>query len=263
MSDVDPSTTRHAYLGLALEAADRFTGLAAAYDRFRPRYPARAIEALLAGLEPEADVVDVGAGTGISSRALMRSGARVIAIEPNDEMRAIAASRGVDVRPGRANATGLPSTTADLVTAFQAFHWFTNRNALDEFARLLRSTGRVGLVWNERDTKNDAFTREVRAIEQRYPGDSPIVGSNFHNDALVDLLNDAGFSRVRVLQFPNDQRLDRIGLIGRVRSTSYAPRGGPNLDATIRELDALIERFADNSGHVTMHYRTDVIIGER
>ena len=263
MNEPDPSATRHPYDGLALETVDRFTGLAAAYDRFRPRYPARAIEALLAGLAPEASVVDVGAGTGISARALARSGARVIAIEPNDEMRAFASSRGVDAREGTATATGLPSTSADLVTAFQAFHWFTNREALDEFARILRPDGRLGLVWNDRDTKNDAFTREVRAIEKRYPGNVPIAGDDFQNDELVTLLRDAGFARIRVLQFPNEQRLDRIGLIGRVRSASYAPRGGPNLDATIRELDALIERFADNSGHVTMLYRTDVIIGER
>ena len=255
MSDVESCT--------AIDTADLFTGLAAAYDRFRPRYPASAIEALLAGLAPECDVVDIGAGTGISSRALARNGARVIAIEPNGEMRAFALSRGIDAREGRANGTGLPATSADLVTAFQAFHWFTNRDALDEFARILRPGGRVGLVWNERDTKNDTFTRETREIEKRYPGNSPIAGANFHNDALGSLLRDAGFARVRILQFPNEQRLDRIGLIGRVRSNSYAPRSGPNLDATIRELDELIERFSDNSGHVTMHYLTDVIIGER
>lgn len=246
-----------------VDTADRFSGLAAAYDRFRPRYPTRAIEALLAGLAPDCEVVDIGAGTGISSRALARHGARVIAIEPNDEMRAFAVSRGVDAREGRANGTGLASASADLVTAFQAFHWFTNRDALDEFARILRPGGRLGLVWNERDAQTDPFTREVRAIERRYPGDAPIAGANFHNDELGMLLREAGFARVRVLQFPNEQRLDRIGLIGRVRSNSYAPRGGPNLEGTMRDLDALIDRFADNSGHVIMHYRTDVFIGER
>lgn len=253
----------HSYDGLALDTADRFSGLAAGYDRFRPRYPKRAIEALLAGFAPESDVVDIGAGTGISSRALARHGARVIAIEPNDEMRAFAASRGVDARPGRATGTGLPPASADLVTAFQAFHWFTNRDALDEFARILRPGGRVGLVWNERHTEHDTFTREVRSIEKRFSGNAPIAGADFHDDGLVPLLQSAGFARERVLQFENEQRLDRIGLIGRVRSTTYAPRGGPDLDATIRELDALVERFADNSGHVTMVYRTYVIIGER
>lgn len=246
-----------------VDTADRFSGLAAAYDRFRPRYPIRAIKALLAGLAPDCEVVDIGAGTGISSRALARHGARVIAIEPNDEMRAFAVSRGVDAREGRANGTGLASASADLVTALQAFHWFTNRDALDEFARILRPGGRLGLVWNERDAQTDPFTREVRAIERRYPGDAPIAGANFHNDELGMLLREAGFARVRVLQFPNEQRLDRIGLIGRVRSNSYAPRGGPNLEGTIRDLDALVDRFADHSGHVIMHYRTDVFIGER
>ncbi|GAC1563579.1 MAG: class I SAM-dependent methyltransferase [Vulcanimicrobiaceae bacterium] len=247
----------------ALESAQRFAGLARAYDRYRPRYPAAAIAAVLADLRDPVDVADIGAGTGISSRALARAGARVVAIEPNAEMRALAEARGVDVRDGRADATGLDDGCADVVSAFQAFHWFTNRTTLAEFDRLLRPGGRIALVWNEPELRGDPFTAEFRDVEVRFAMPGRLAGANFHDDALVALLHDGGFARVRRLHFANVQRLDRDGLRGRACSTSYAPRTQPAFGDLVAALDALHERFADNSGHVELIYRTDVILGDR
>ena len=247
----------------SIESAERFTGLAEGYDRYRPRYPAIAVATILADMRVPADVVDIGAGTGISSRALAATGARVIAIEPNEEMRSVASASGVDARDGRADATGLPDDSADVVCAFQAFHWFTEAVTVVEFARLLRPGGRIALVWNERDTRGDALTAGVRSVEKKFGDTEKLAGADFYNDALVTLLADGGFSRVRRLQFDNEQRLDRDGLLGRVFSTSFAPRSGPRVAATIEALDDLHARFCDNSGHVTMVYRTTVIIGER
>lgn len=247
-------------------AASRFDGLAAAYDRFRPSYPPDAIAAILADLGAAADAVDIGAGTGISTRLLVATGARTIAVEPNDEMRGVARAHGLDARPGTAYATGLAATSADLVTCFQAFHWFENAAALHEFYRILRVGGRLALVWNERDTRGDAYTRGVRDIEKRFgekESSGPKIGENFIDDSLASLLMTNGFGNIRRLRFANEQRLDRSGLVGRVRSTSYAPRSGPALEEMLRALDDLHERFCDNSGHATLLYNTDVIIGER
>lgn len=71
----------------------RFSDRADAYARFRPSYPASAIDAILAGLAPPAtlEAADVGAGTGIASRLLGDRGVRVAAVEPNAAMRAAAA----------------------------------------------------------------------------------------------------------------------------------------------------------------------------
>ncbi|HTD33264.1 MAG TPA: class I SAM-dependent methyltransferase, partial [Candidatus Elarobacter sp.] len=140
--------------------AGRFTDRAGDYVSGRPSYPPAAIDALLDGLGDPADVVvaDLGAGTGISSRLLAERGAQVLAIEPNQAMREAAEPHPrVEWIAASAEHTGLGEASADLVTAFQAFHWFDQRAALDETVRILRPGGRAAVIYNERDER-DPFT---------------------------------------------------------------------------------------------------------
>lgn len=134
------------------EAAQRFTGFADEYDRARPRPPADLPDVLAAwaGLAPGERVptlVDVGAGTGISTVPWAGRADRVIAVEPSPDMRAVAAARyaeaglDVDLRDGTAEETGLPDGCADVVIAGQALHWFDPARALPEVARVLRPGG--------------------------------------------------------------------------------------------------------------------------
>jgi SAM-dependent methyltransferase len=239
----------------------RFSGLADVYDRYRPRYPSAAIAAILEGLAPQPTAIDVGAGTGISTRALAEAGAHAIAIEPNAEMRAFAAASGIDARSGSATATGLADRCADLVTSFQAFHWFAGAEALAEFRRLLRPAGRVALVWNESD-RNDPFTRTFREIEKGFSDPKMMAGFDFTDDKLEPLLHEAGLEGVRRVDFENSQSLDGAGLLGRVRSCSFAPRSGPRLDDMIEALRALHREHADAAGNVVLRYRTEVIMGD-
>ncbi len=241
---------------------DRFDGLAERYDRYRPSYPATAVAAVLAGLPVPADVADVGAGTGISTRALVAAGARAFAIEPNDEMRAFAASTGVDVRPGSADATSLADASVDLVTCFQAFHWFATDAALAEFRRILRPGGRLAIVWNERNF-GSSFAAGFRELEKRYSPPNMLAGADFSDDRLAPQLASAGFAGLRLMTFENAQHLDAVGAIGRIRSNSFAPREGPALEAQARELTALVARHADASGFVTLPYITEVWLAER
>jgi SAM-dependent methyltransferase len=242
------------------QSVRRFSGLADVYDRYRPRYPAVAIAAVLDSLPAHPAAVDIGAGTGISTRALAEAGARTIAIEPNADMRAFAVASGLDARPGTATATGLPGGCADLVTSFQAFHWFANSEALAEFRRLLRPGGRVALVWNERD-KADPFSRDFRELEKRFGEAAMLAGIHFNDDDLKPLLHAAGFAP-RLQRFEHRQVIDRDELIGRVRSTSYAPRSGPLLEQMIDALRELHATYADAAGNVVLRYQTEVILGD-
>ncbi len=135
----------------------RFTGLSDLYAKYRPGYPDEALDFIIqrCGLDGATTLVDVGCGTGISSRLFAARGVPVIGIEPNDEMRgrAEAASGGSHprlavapvYRAGRAEATGLPDGTAAAVLSAQAFHWFDVEPTLREFHRILRPGGRVAL----------------------------------------------------------------------------------------------------------------------
>jgi SAM-dependent methyltransferase len=134
-----------------------FGAAAAAYDRFRPRYPEAAVRWALDGLAAPARVVDLGAGTGILTRAVLALGHDVVPVEPDPGMRAQldAATPGVTALPGRAEAVPLPDGATDAVLVGQAYHWFDREPAHAEIARLLRPGGVFAPIWNIRDERVD------------------------------------------------------------------------------------------------------------
>lgn len=128
-------------------------GIAATdYDRHRPRYPDEAV-IWTAGNPAPARVADVGAGTGILSRALLSAGYDVLPVEPDPGMRAqlAAATPGAPASAGSAESIPAPDGTLDAVVAGQAYHWFDPDRAHAEAARVLRAGGTFGVMWNFRD----------------------------------------------------------------------------------------------------------------
>ena len=122
-------------------------GFAAGYDRFRPRPPPALLELLpqLAGVVRPRLVVDLGSGTGLSSRFWADAAEEVVGVEPNEAMRRFAeqATSAGNVRyvDGSSYATGLPELCADIVTAAQSLQWMRPQHALPEVARILRKGG--------------------------------------------------------------------------------------------------------------------------
>lgn len=240
----------------------RFSNRADDYARYRPTYPAAAIDALLRGLgPPEAlHAVDVGAGTGISSRLLAERGVRVTAVEPNREMReaAVADSR-VTFVDGTAEALPVADGAADLVLAAQAFHWFRAEPSLREMARALRAGGRLALMWNRRSVK-DPFTAGYRDALLA-------IGANPTLEAMesdVGAVERSGlFGATHVETVVHAQSLDRDALVGRALSASYVPKEGPSLDALAVKLDALFAVHAGASGTVALVYETEIRLSER
>jgi SAM-dependent methyltransferase len=241
-----------------MNPTERFTDRADDYVSGRPSYPVEAIDALFADLgDPAAlTVVDIGAGTGISSRLLADRGAAVFAIEPNASMRERATAHDrVSWLAGTAEHTGLPDGAADLVVAFQAFHWFRYDEALHEMHRIVRSDGRVALVYNERSPEN-AFTRGYDAIVQRYATDRT---EPQRHDGRVVFEHFTGWSSVKVHEFANTQRLTRAGVFARAGSTSYLPRDGEAGESLRRELAEVFDACAIDDT-VDMQMKTIVSI---
>jgi ubiquinone/menaquinone biosynthesis C-methylase UbiE len=133
--------------------AHSFGGVAEAYERGRPSYPAEAARWLL-GDHP-LTVLELGAGTGKLTRVLVELGHDVHATDPDAAMLAVLEDRLPGVRTAVASAEEipLPAGSVDAVIAAQAFHWFDLDRALPEIARVLRPEGRIGLLWNWRNEK--------------------------------------------------------------------------------------------------------------
>jgi SAM-dependent methyltransferase len=129
---------------------ERFSGFPDLYDANRPSPPA-GLGPLLASYANvrRPVVVDLGSGTGLSSRWAATWASSVIGIEPNDEMRSVAASHGtagIEYRRGVAHETGLAESSTDVVIIVQAMHWMEPEPTLAEVARVLRPGGVLAVI---------------------------------------------------------------------------------------------------------------------
>jgi SAM-dependent methyltransferase len=122
-------------------------GFADVYDRYRPPPPPEVLDVLAfaAGVARPSLVVDLGCGTGLSTRAWADRAEQVVGVEPNPRMiehaRTVTEQPNVGYVEAYAAETGLPAGRANLVTSWQAFHWMEAQPVLAEVARLLRDGG--------------------------------------------------------------------------------------------------------------------------
>ncbi len=123
------------------------------YDRYRPAPPPQALDWLI---PPGARaVLDLAAGTGTVTRQLAGRAGRVIAVEPDERMRAVLTARRPDaeVLAGRGEDIPLPDASVDAVVISGAWHWLDPDLAVPEITRVLRAGGRLGVLWMSRDAR--------------------------------------------------------------------------------------------------------------
>jgi SAM-dependent methyltransferase len=225
--------------------ADRrlsFGTTADTYDRFRPSYPDAAV-AWLVGADPPARVLDLGAGTGRLATVLARLGHDVVAVEPDDAMRAVA-ERALPGRtlPGTAEEVPLETASVDAAVAGQAFHWFDPQLALPEIARVVRPGGHLGVIWNVRDEEAPWSRRlselvggeDRRAVEGR--GRAPDFGPSF--------------APAQSRTFRHEQELDADRLVGLAASWSYVFLR-PDRDEVLAQVRRIAEESPDLAGQRT------------
>ncbi|MFG2950872.1 class I SAM-dependent methyltransferase [Streptomyces adustus] len=157
------------------DRAHSFNAAAARYAANRPGYPPALFDAIedLAGRPLRgARVADIGAGTGIATALLRARGAEVIAVEPGDGMAAQLRRTLPDVPLVRGNGNALPLATSslDLLTYAQAWHWTDPARSLPEAARVLRPGGALAPWWNTDPHDVPWITEQARRIGRHFGG---------------------------------------------------------------------------------------------
>ncbi len=248
------------------ENADKFTGRSEDYVKYRPSYPDALLEAISdrCPLRAGTMVADVGAGTGIFSEALLERGCTVLSVEPNADMRNAASDYlrkfgNALVLPGTGEATGLVPQSVDLVTVAQAFHWMSPSDTRTEFSRILKPGGWVALLWNERDVTTPFGAAYEKALTV-----CPTHSTHSHSTIVGAGQLEAFFepSGCELLTFKNPQQLSLQELLGRLRSTSYAPApDDPLYEPLIENVTDIFNDHADG-GEITFAYDTRLYIGQ-
>jgi SAM-dependent methyltransferase len=224
------------------------------YVLHRAGFPESLFERLAAdgvGLEGQS-IVDLGTGTGNLARGLARRGCRVIGVDHSAEMLAAARAKdeeaglSIEYRAARAEATGLPGSAFDVVTAGQCWHWFDRPKAAAESARLLKPDGFLVIAhfdWLPLHGNVVRATEEL--IEAHNPAWNMGNGLGLYPQWLRDL-GEARFGALSSSSYDLDVAYSPIAWRGRIRASAGV--GGSMEPTAVAEFDAalaalLAERF--------------------
>lgn len=244
-----------------LNPTTRFSSRVDNYVRYRPGYPAEAIDLLReeCGLTKDSVIADIGSGTGKLSELFLKVGCEVFGVEPNKEMRE--AGERMDFFNftsinGTAEATTLPAKSMDFITVAQAFHWFDHKQCRPEFLRILKPGGWTVIVWNDRCTDSTPFLADYEKLLREFSTDYEQV--NHRRTDKPEIIRAFLGSEPRFKSFYYVQNFDFEGVKGRLLSSSYAPEAGqPKHEEMLVALKRIFDAHQKN-GTVAFEYDTRV-----
>jgi ubiquinone/menaquinone biosynthesis C-methylase UbiE len=238
----EPTAGAKAPIASTAQRASSFGRVANEYERGRPGYPREAIDWLL-GPEP-LEVLDLGAGTGKLTGAVLEAGHRVIAVEPLEQMRAILTAGYPEARTlaGTAERLALEDHSVDAVVVGAAFHWFDHDAALAEISRVLRPPGVLGLLGNSFDTSPHWVTRLRELLGP------PAIQRPGHWPSVQELAEH--FADVEDREFPHRQSVNRASLRDLANSRSnIAVMDEEQREAILADIDLLWKQEPELAGH--------------
>jgi ubiquinone/menaquinone biosynthesis C-methylase UbiE len=246
------------------ETVTRFSDRVENYIRYRPGYPQGVVDLLVeeCGVNANATVADIGAGTGIFTALLLPVAHTVYAVEPNDAMRTamdtqLAKHANYHSVNGTSTATGLTPDSIDCITAAQAFHWFNRKNTRQEFQRISRPGCHLAIIFNERQNDTPFLKAYEQALETYANDYSRVTQKNLSTDDYAPFFT----GNMQTAQFANSQLFDLDGVLGRLSSSSYCPKPGePNHQPLWEAVSALFEQY-NVDGYVELSCPTTVYWG--
>lgn len=248
-----------------INSTERFSDRVENYVKYRPSYPKELFTYLSheLGLNKTSIVADIGSGTGILTQELLAISQAVYGIEPNKEMRLasiafIGEKNNYFPIDSTSEHTKLTENSIDIITVAQAFHWFNTEQTLIEFRRILKNEGKMVLIWNNR-INNTEFLKKYDDALIKYGTDyNEVNHQNLSDEKIMRCFS----KKYHKVSFPNFQEFNFDGVLGRLSSSSYAPKNGTKEYQIIKE--TLQEAFTMHSidGKVRFNYNTDVYHGE-
>lgn len=202
--------------------AESFADVADAYERGRPEYTPAVAQTIATELHATtgARILDLAAGTGKLTRALIEAGLDVIAVEPQARLREILISSvGAErVLDGTAEKIPLPDASVAAVTVADAFHWFDQTAALREIQRVLVSGGGLAVLRIVPDWSGASWAHEVGSLIGELGREHP----QFHGPHWQDTAVAEGcWTTPRELRFTMSQPARPEGILDYIASMSW------------------------------------------
>lgn len=255
----------------ARQIAEGFGGDAERFERTRPGYPDALADAVLAASSGR-DVLDVGIGTGISARPFSRRGCRVLGVEPDERMAALARQSGLEVEVSTFEAWDPAGRRFDLVIAGQAWHWVDPVAGAAKAAHLLRPGGRLALFWNVMSLPPafaDACAAVYRSVVPAFPFFRDGAAVSAGASSYAALLDQAVSGIVRSGLFGEAERwlFDWVRTYTRDEWLDTVPTFGGHSQVPPETLNALLGGIGDvitaAGGSVRVDYAAVVVTAAR
>jgi trans-aconitate methyltransferase len=250
-----------------------FGEVAEQYNRVRPTYPASLIDHLMStvGLAARDRVLEVGCGTGKATVPLAQRGLRVLALEPDEAMAAVARRNCLDL-----DVTVVTSSFEDwrpdgdpvpLLTSAQAWHWVQPGLRVSKAREALAPEGWIALFWNRWDWAETPLVQAIDAVyarvapglDARMPGRSP---QDAGRRACVDELEESTlFGDVLFSEYPWSTSYDTARYLELIDTQSdHRLLDGEQRERLFRGIEEAIDAAG---GEISVAYHADLYLACR
>lgn len=269
-SATGPAAAREADSHAYRRVAEGFGDDAGRYDRARPGYPAGLTRRIVAA-SPGRDLLDVGCGTGIAARLFAAAGCRVLGVDPDPRMAALARAGGTDTEVANFEDWDSRGRMFDAVTAAQAWHWVDPVAGAAKAASVLRPGGLLAVFWNAMEPPaalKEAFGMVYRRVMPEHP-----IAAGFWSRPAVDtyaasgaraaegMRAAGGFGKPQEWREPWQRAYTRQEWLDMVPTLGGHSQFPPQVIAAL--LDGLGAAVDAAGGRFTMGYTTLAVVAAR
>jgi len=252
--------------------ANEFEGLAQDYEKFRPSYPDRQFERIKEfvneGIPNSVKLlIDIGSGTGISTRLLRRYFDKrnaIIGIEPGIDMleKAVSHSDNENIcyMQGNSSSTCFKDNAIDFILVAQAVQWFDRSVFYKEAARILKSGAVLAVVQNNRDWQSSLFLSEYENFIETYGKDYTRYYRSF--DIEQEINDSRKFVAVYKYVENWERTMSKLEFIGMASSSTKYKSAVElhGLNFVEDKLTALINRHVNEDGNLLVKYSCELYL---